>query len=140
MVVVGVLTVFALRGRHHAVPLAMFCVANVVAGIGNVMTGDEWFSAGNFMVAIYFAGLWWRDRSGDPPWLRDALAAAHARDQPGTPAPSPDEEAALPPWAAKRLRPLTSLRSRRRGRCAAGRSVLSAAGPRAQGWAADLPS
>ena len=76
---IGVVLAFALRGRRQPMLLALFCVANLAAGAGNMMARNWWLGSGNLIAAAYFAGLWWRAerdrRSGGPPWLRDALAA-----------------------------------------------------------------
>ncbi len=94
-VAAGVVLAFALRGRRQLVLLALFCVANLAAAAGNMLTGDWWLGSGNLIAAACFAGLWWRAerdrRSGGPAWLREAMAAdarkraaARKRDQNGT--------------------------------------------------------
>jgi hypothetical protein len=81
-IVGGVLVVLA-WGRRTSLPLVLFCLANLVAGAGNTMTGDRWFGAGNLIASVYFAGLWWRDRrdrvAGDPLWLREAMESDQVR-------------------------------------------------------------
>jgi hypothetical protein len=82
-VIAGVLMVVACRGRRPLLPLALFCLANLAAGAGNMLGGDRWLGAGNLIASVYFAGLWWRDRrdrvAGDPLWLREAMAADRAQ-------------------------------------------------------------
>jgi hypothetical protein len=105
LVVAGLLATALPRGRH-GLPLALFAVANLAAGVGNLIGGDRWSGAGNLAAAAYLAGLWWyghRQRTaGDPAWLREAMAAdATARErrwaelgrtQPGQPGqPGPPE-------------------------------------------------
>ena len=85
LVVVGLLATALPRGRH-GLPLALFALANLVAGVGNLTGGDRWAGAGNLAAACYLAGLWWhghRERvAGDPAWLREAMAAdAAARER-----------------------------------------------------------
>ena len=79
----GVLVVLAGRGRRASLPLVLFCLANLMAGAGSMMTGDRWFGAGNLIASVYFAGLWWRDRrdraAGDPLWLREAMESDQVR-------------------------------------------------------------
>jgi hypothetical protein len=99
LVVAGLLATAVPRGRY-GLPLALFAVANLVAGTGNLIGGDRWSGACNLAAACYLAGLWWRDHgdriAGDPAWLREAMAAtAAAREQRwATPGPDSDEEVA----------------------------------------------
>jgi hypothetical protein len=79
-VVAGVLLVMAGRGRRTLLPRALFCLANLAVGAGNMITGDRWLGIGNLIASVYFAGLWLRDRAaGDPVWLREAMEADRAR-------------------------------------------------------------
>jgi hypothetical protein len=85
LVVAGLLATALPRGRH-GLPLALFALANLVAGVGYLAGGDRWAGAGNLAAACYLAGLWWhghRERvAGDPAWLREAMAAdAAARER-----------------------------------------------------------
>ena len=85
LVVAGLLVTALPRGRY-GLPLALFAVANLVAGAGTLIGGDRWSGAGNLAAGCYLAGLWWhgqRERSaGDPAWLREAMAAdAAARER-----------------------------------------------------------
>jgi hypothetical protein len=78
LVVAGLLATALPRGRY-GLPLALFAVANVAAGVGNLVSGDRWSGAGNLAAACYLGGLWWHGqrqrRAGDPAWLREAMAA-----------------------------------------------------------------
>ena len=61
-------------------------MANLAAGVGSLIGGDQWSGAGNLAAACYLARLWWygqRQRTaGDPAWLREAMAAdAAARER-----------------------------------------------------------
>ena len=85
LVVAGLLATVLPRGRY-GLPLALFAVANLAAGVGNLIGGDRWSGLGNLAAAGYLAGLWWygqRQRTAsDPAWLREAMAAdAAAREQ-----------------------------------------------------------
>jgi hypothetical protein len=85
LVVAGLLATALPRGRY-GLPLALLAVANLAAGVGNLLGGDRWSGAGNLAAAGYLAGLWWygqRQRAaGDPAWLREAMAAdAAARER-----------------------------------------------------------
>ena len=85
LVVAGLLATALPRGRY-GLPLALFAVANLAAGVGNLIGGDRWSGAGNLAAALYLAGLWWygqhRRTAGDPAWLREAMAAdAAARER-----------------------------------------------------------
>jgi hypothetical protein len=99
LVVAGLLAAALPRGRH-GLPLALFAVANLATGTGNLIGGDRWFGAGNLALACCLAGLWWQDHrdqaGGDPAWLREAMAAtAAARDRRwAATGPDHDEEVA----------------------------------------------
>jgi hypothetical protein len=99
LVVAGLLAAALPRGRY-GLPLALFAVANLVAGAGSLIGGGWWSGACNLAAACYLAGLWWRDHwdriAGDPAWLREAMAAtAAARERRwATPGPDSDEEVA----------------------------------------------
>jgi hypothetical protein len=85
LVVAGLLATVLPRGRF-GLPLALLTMANLAAGVGNLIGGDRWSGAGNLAAACYLAGLWWygqRQRTaGDPAWLQEAMAAdAAARAQ-----------------------------------------------------------
>ena len=85
LVVAGLLATALPRGRY-GLPPALFAVANLAAGVGNLVGGDRWSGAGNLAAVCYLAGLWWhgqRERiAGDPAWLREAMAAdAAARER-----------------------------------------------------------
>ena len=85
LVVAGLLATALPRGRY-GLPPALFAVANLVAGVGNLIGGDRWPGAGNLAAACYLGGLWWygqRQRTaGDPAWLQEAMAAdAAARER-----------------------------------------------------------
>jgi hypothetical protein len=81
--VASVLMVLACRGRRPLLPLALFGLANLAAGAGNMLGGDRWLGAGNLIASVYFAGLCWRDRrdrvGGDPLWLREAMESDRAK-------------------------------------------------------------
>jgi len=82
-VVTGVLVLLTCRGRWPLLPLAVFCLANLAAGAGNLLGGNQWLGAGNLIASVYFAALWRRDRRdrapGDPLWLREAMEADRAK-------------------------------------------------------------
>jgi hypothetical protein len=85
LVVAGLLAT-ALPWGRYGLPLALLAVANLAAGVGNLIGGDRWSGAGNLAAACYLGGLWWygqRQRTaGDPAWLREAMAAdAAARER-----------------------------------------------------------